>query len=166
MARTVVSLTPGSADFPASNFPQLSQIDATRRRLVLAYDAATDEAAWWTFAAPQGLTAPITAIITYFMASATSGSVRFECVVEAVTDGDAIDLDAADSFDATNNAGATVPATQGNPDQISIILTNNDSMTAQDMVRVKINRDADGTTGTDDAAGDCYVTLIEIRDSA
>lgn len=165
MARTIASLTPGSADFPSSDFPQLTQQDSTRRRLCLAYDATTDESCWWTFAAPQGIATPLTAIITYFMASATSGSVRFEVFVEAVSDNEAIDLDAADSYDASNNAGETVPGTQGNPSQLSITLTNNDSIAAADMVRIKVNRDADGTTGTDDAAGDCYVLLVEIRDN-
>ena len=166
MARTIASLTPESANFPSTNFPQLSQQDSTRRRMVLGFDASTDESCWWTFVAPQGITTPLTAIITYFMASATTGSVRFEAFVEAVSDGDSIDLDATDSYDSTNNAGATVPGTQGNPDQISITLTNNDSIAAADMVRIKLVRDADGTTGTDDATGDCYVLLVEIRDNA
>ena len=99
---------PESAHFPSSNFPQLTQIN---QRPVLAYDAATDESAYWTDIAPQGLTGTLTLIITYCMASATSGTVGLQAQIEAVSDGDTVDLDSATSFDTVNNsASTTVPA--------------------------------------------------------
>lgn len=156
--------TPNSAEFPAANFPQLTQ---TNQRPVLGFDAATDETCYWTGVAPQGLTAPITAIISYVMASATSGTVGFQVAIEAVTDGDATDLDATTSFDAVNNsASTTVPGTAGFLDQISITLTNNDSLAAADYFRLALNRDADGSAIADTATGDCLVLAVEFRDSA
>lgn len=155
--------TPNSAEFPSSNFPELRLIN---RRPCLAFDAAADETAYWTGIAPQGLTGTITLVITYIMASATSGAVRFQAQIEAVTDGDATDLDAGTSFDTANSAGATVPGTAGYIDQISITMTNADSIAVADYFRVSINRDADGTSGTDDATGDCFVLGIELRDGA
>lgn len=154
---------PYAAEFPTSNFPELRQIND---RPVLAFDAATDETTRWTFIAPQGLTGTITLIVTYIMASATTGAVRFQGQLEAVTDGDATDLDATTSFDTANSAGATVPGTAGHIDQLSLTLTNADSIAAGDYVRLSLNRDADGTSGTDDATGDCYVLAVELRDAA
>jgi hypothetical protein len=155
--------SPYNAEFPAVNFPQITQIN---QRPVLAFDAATDETAYWSSIAAQGLTGTITLIVSYVMASATSGAVRFQAQVEAVTDGDTTDLDATTSFDTANSAGATVPGTAGHLDQLSITMTNADSLAAADYYRISLNRDADGTSGTDDAAGDALVLLVELRDSA
>lgn len=156
--------TPFGAEFPATNYPQLTLIN---RHPVLAFDAATDETAQWTGIAPQGLTGTITAVITYMMASATSGTVGFQVALEAVSDGDATDLDAGDSFDTVNNsASTTVPATAGYIDQISVTLTNADSLAAGDLFRLRLNRDADGSAITDSATGDAYVLSVELRDAA
>lgn len=157
------SFLPIAAEFPASNFPELLLVN---RRPVLAFDAATDETCYWTGIAPQGLTGTITVIITYMMASATSGAVRFQAALEAVTAADATDLDSTTSFDTANSNGGTVPGTAGYMQQISITMTNADSIGPGDYFRLALNRDADGTTGTDDATGDCYVLAVELRDGA
>ena len=163
MATRFVGL-PLSAEFPSSNFPQITQIN---QRPVLAFDAATDESAYWTDIAPQGLTGTLTLIITYAMASATSGTVGLQAAIETVSDGDATDLDATTSFDTANNsASTTVPGTAGYIDQISITLTNADSLAAADYYRIRVNRDADGSAITDSATGDLYLLAIELRDSA
>lgn len=156
--------TPESAAYPSSNFPFLGK-DA-QSRLYLAFDASTDETCYWTGIAPQGLTGTITVIVSYYMASATSGAARLQAALEAVTDGDTTDLDATTSFDTDNSAGATVPGTAGYLDQISITMTNADSLTAADYFRLRLKRDADGTSGTDDATGDMYVLAVELRDGA
>jgi hypothetical protein len=155
---------PFSAEFPASNFPQLT---LSNRRPVLAYDASTDETAYWTDIAPQGLTGALTLVVTYAMASATSGAVGLQAQLEALTDGDAVDTDAATSFDAVNNsASTTVPGTAGHIDQISITLTNADSLAAADYFRLSLNRDADGSAITDSATGDLLLLAAELRDAA
>lgn len=163
MATRFVGL-PHSAEFPASNFPQITQIN---QRPVLAFDAATDETAYWTDIAPQGLSGTLTIVITYCMASATSGTVGLQAQIEAVSDGDVTDLDATTSFDTVNNsASTTVPGTAGQIDQISITLTNADSLAAADYYRISVNRDADGSAITDSATGDLYLLAIELRDAA
>lgn len=159
--------TAESAEFPSANFPQLVPVNSTERRMALAFDASTDESAMWTAIAPQGWTGTITAIISYVMASATSGTVGFQIAVEAITSGDAVDLDATTSYDTVNNsASTTVPGTAGYMAQISITLTNNDSSAAADLLRFKLNRDADGSAITDNATGDACVLALEIRDGA
>lgn len=153
--------TPESAHFPASNFAPLTQVN---RRPALAFDAATDETAYWQAVAPQGLTGTITVIVTYIMASATTGSVYWQGALEAVTDGDAVDLDATTSFDTQNSGNGTVPGTAGYIDQISITMTNADSIAAGDYFRLAINRDANNASDT--AAGDAYLLAVELRDGA
>lgn len=161
---TIAVLLPDGAQLPSTNMPAPG-VDGQQRRF-LAFDAATDESCDWTFIAPTGLTGTLTAVVTYRMASATSGSVRMEAIIEAISDGDTVDTDSASSFDSTNSNGATVPGTAGYIDQLSITLTNADSIAAGDLCRLRFNRDANGTTGTDDATGDMQLLAIELRDAA
>jgi hypothetical protein len=101
------------------------------------------------------------------MASATSGTVGFQAQLEAITNADATDTDAATSFDTVNNsASTTVPGTAGYIKQISITMTNADSIAAGDYVRLSVNRDADGSAITDSATGDAYLLTAELRDAA
>ena len=162
MTTTRFVLTPGAAENPTSAYPGLTLVNF---RPALAFDDTTPETCQWTVAAPQGLTGTMTAVVTYIMASATSGTVEFEVSVEAVTDGDSTDLDAGDSFDSINTGSETVPGTAGYMSQIAVTLTNQDSIAAGDYVRVKLSRDADDGTN-DTATGDCYVLAVEIRDAA
>ena len=167
MATTRYTFTPESAGFPTSAFAALTQIGTgTYARLVLAFDGATDEDAFWTFVAPQGLSGALSAVISYCMASAVTGTVRFEAKIEATTPGDTDDLDAAAHFGTTNSNGGTVPATTaGKMGQIEVTLTNADSIAAGDYCRLNIHRDADGTTGTDDVTTDLYVLAVELREA-
>ncbi|MCC7208324.1 MAG: hypothetical protein IT323_13535 [Anaerolineae bacterium] len=153
--------TPESAQFPATNFPQLLKVND---RMVLAFDAGTDENAYWVFVAPQGLTGTITVLVHYIMASATSGALYFQGALEAVTPGDAVDLDATTSFDTANSGNGNVPGTAGYEQAISITMTNADSIAAGDVVRLRLNRDADNASDT--ATGDAYVLAVEFRDAA
>jgi hypothetical protein len=161
---TIAVFLPESANFPATNFPAPG-IDG-QVRPYLAFDATTDESSDWTFIAPQSLTGALSAVVTYRMGSATTGAVRVQLSLEAITDNDAVDTDAASSFDTANSGGATVPGTAGHIDQLTITLTNADSIAAADYCRLRFNRDADGTSGTDDATGDMQVLAIELRDAA
>lgn len=158
-------LTAGSAEFPSSAFPQLTLSNTTERRQVLAFDATTQETCAWTVVAPQGLTGTITAVVSYSMASATTGGVAVEVGVEAITSGDATDLDAGTSYDTTNTAtDAGVPGTAGYMEQISVTLTNDDAVAAADLLRIYLRRAP--ANGTDTATGDLLVHAVEIRDGA
>lgn len=166
MARTVAFLTPGGAETKTTTFPAPGRSsDASGARPYLAYDAATDEAAYWTLAAPVGFTSPFTAVISYAAASATSNAVVWDVAVEAVTSGDgAPDFDAAESLDTVNTASAdTVPGTAGLMKQVSLTLTNSDSAAAADYVRFRVRRV--GSSGSDTATGDIFLFGVEIRDA-
>lgn len=155
-------LTPYAAEFPSTNFPQLQLVN---RRPVLSFDASTTEGCYWTIIAPQGLTGTLSLVISYMMASATTGGIRFRASVEAVTSGDAFDLDAGTSFDTANGASdTTLPSVAGYMEQLTITLANNDAIAAADYVRIFLERD---TAHADDtAAGDCHVLAVEFRDGA
>jgi hypothetical protein len=153
--------TPLSAEFPATNFPQLT---ISNRRPVLAFDAATDETAYWTGIAPQGITGAVTVVVTYAMASATTGNIYWQAQLEAITAADATDTDAATSFDTANSGNGAVPGTAGGIAQISITMTNADSIAAADYFRLSLNRDADNASDT--ATGDAYLLAVELRDAA
>jgi hypothetical protein len=158
-------LTPYAAEFPSTGYPQLQVIHTTVRRPVLAFDATSQETCYWTLIAPQGLTGTLTLVVTYCMASATTGGVSFDASVEAISDGDALDVDAAESVDAVNNADvATVPGTAGHIDQLSITLTNKDSVVAGDLLRIILQRAP--SDAADTATGDCQVLNCELRDAA
>lgn len=157
-------LLPFAAEFPASNYPELRLIN---RRPALGFDAGTDETCYWSMIAPQGLTGTLSLIVTYMMASGITGTVGLQAQVEAVSDGDATDLDSTTSFDTVNNsASTTVPGTAGYIDQITITLTNADSVAAGDYLRIAVNRDANGSAIADTATGDLYILMVELRDAA
>jgi hypothetical protein len=48
--------------------------------------------------------------------------------------------------------------------QLSITLTNGDSLAAGDYIRVSVARDADN--GSDNFAADAYLLAVEIRDAS
>lgn len=154
-------LTPLSAEFPSSNYPALTVVNT---RPVLAYDASTDETAYWTIVAPQGLTGTITCVLSLIGNAAGTNSTYWEVAVEAVTSADATDLDSSTSFGTVNTGNVAMPSTQGHLVQLTVTLTNNDSIAAADYVRISIARDANN--GSDNFAADAYLLAAEIRDGA
>lgn len=154
-------LTALSAEFPSSAFPQLLTVNA---RPVLAFDAAAAEQCQWVFVAPQGLLTPVNAVLSYTMVSATTGNVRLEAYLEAVASAAARNIHTTDFFSAANALTDAVPGTAGHMKQASITLTNNDSIAAGTLVRLRVRRDA--AHADDTAAGDLYLHAVEFRDAA
>jgi len=164
-ARTIRSWSPTSGESKTTTFPQPGRTsDASGARPYLGFDAATDEASYFTFVAPAVITTPLTAILSFAMASATSGNIICDGTVEAITAADAVDTDAAESLDAVNTSSATaVPATAGYVAQLSITLTNADTIAAGDLCRLRIRRV--GSNVSDTATGDLNLLALELRDN-
>jgi hypothetical protein len=158
---TRYTFLPGDAELPASNAPQLTEVNG---RPVLAFDASTDESCHWTFVAPADWSGTPTIWIYFIMASATSGDIYFQAALESFVSGGSFDLDAGTSFDSNNLHGETAMATAGYMRAISITLTNNDSIAGNHLCRLRINRDADNVN--DNASGDCYVLAVALLDAA
>lgn len=170
MATGTVLLPIGAATLPdgsASNAtPAIQRVKSSAAAptpyfLQAAFDAATVEILMWSFRMPADyLSAPVLKV-PYKMASATSGGVAFTCQLMAVTPGDAQDVD-ADAFAAANTAtDATVPGTAGALDAVSITLTNNDSLAANDFVVVRLHREVGDAADT--ATGDCEVVAVTLE---
>lgn len=126
----------------------------------LLFDASTTESALWQFKMPDNYASAPVAVIQYSMASATADKVDWEVEVMAVADGE--DIDSA-SFDSVNEVGGgtTVPGTAGFVDTISIALANNDSVAADELVIIRVNRDHDD--GDDTATGDAELLTLTIE---
>lgn len=155
-------LHPFAAELPSSNPAAFALVND---RPCLEFDDTTAQGAYWTLVAPQGLSGTLTLILSFSMASATSGNIIMRGYVEAVSDGDALDLGTASSFDTANSSAATaVPGTVGYLKQVSITLTNQDSVAAADLLRIKLDRDA-GNAG-DTATGVLRLWQVELRDAA
>jgi hypothetical protein len=127
--------------------------------LQLLYDATNVEWATWQFRMPADYASAPVAKVQYKMASATANGVAWDVRLAAVTDGDATDVDAK-VFAAANVASGTVPGTAGFIDEISITLTNADSLAAGDFVVVYLGR-ATGDAG-DTATGDAEMVALAI----
>ena len=149
---------------PSSNSPDRG-VAQNRTYLAFNAEAATNENCFTpAFRMPTAYagTGTLKLAIGYFAASATSGDVKWDVAVEAVTDADAVDLDTASSFDTENTVTVTVPATQGYLDVATITLTNKDSVAAGDMVRLQVICDsADAATTTTGDVCLLYATLYE-----
>lgn len=155
-------LTPYAAEFAGlANYAQLTHING---QPVLAFDATTNESVVWSFRLPMNWTGTPTLVIQGFMASATSGTVDATIEIQAVTPGDALNLNTTASYGAANSVtGTTVPGTAGYLFAVNFAtLTNFDSGAAGDWVRVKLTRGAVG----DSAAGDWYVVAVALGDGA
>lgn len=173
MATGTVLLPIGAAimtDGSASNAtPALQRVKSSAAApapffLQLAFDGATDEMVYWSFRMPSDYASAPVLKVQYKCLSATTGTVRFEGRLAAVTpDVDTTDVDAK-ALATTNSNGGTVPATTaGKLAEISITLTNADSLAANDFVIVMLRRDADGTTGTDDVTTDIEVVAASLE---
>ena len=142
-------LTPQSALFPASNYPQLvKNIGTYKSDLTLDYDASTDETAEWEIMLPAGITiTSATLYINYRMASATSNAVVWACTTNSIASGETWDASGTtDTFSSD-----TVADNTGKIKQASKALTTT-GWSAGETLHIRILRDADN--GSDTATGD------------
>lgn len=160
---TLCVFLPQGAEFPAANYATL---DTRNNHPVLDFDAATDEAAYWTDVMPRNYGGGgITAYIHYAMTTAITLEVIWLGAFERIGDGFQ-DLD-IDGFAADQTTAAiTVPGTAGNVDITPITFTNGaqmDSIAVGELFRFRLTRDANAVG--DDAAGDAEVVAIELKET-
>ena len=119
-----------------------------------------DDEAIWTFRMPADYDAGLIAKIGYSMSTAVaSQKIGMEVSVMATADGEG-DVNTA-SFDTVNDVtgGTSTDATAGTLDEISITLSNNDSVAAGELVAIKLIRDADDD---DTHSGDVEVLFFQL----
>ena len=162
---TLLVFPPQANEPPLSNFATL---DLRNNHPVLDFDASTDEEAIFKGVLPKqydggGLTVKIYASFS----SATSGNVVWQASIERVGD-EVQDID-SDGFAALRGTGAVaVPTTSGLVQEFTITFTSGsqmDSLVAGEAFRLKIRRDADDTSATDDATGDAELWAAEVRET-
>lgn len=172
MATGSIILTPGAAVLPdgsSSNVAPAIQIVKSSASnpppylLQLVFDAGTEEWATWQLRWPADYASAPVAKVQYKMASATSGSVVWDVRLAAVTPGDSTDVDAK-GFAAANTTTSAVAGTAGHLVEASVTLTNADSVTAGDLVVVRVARAA--ASGSDDATGDAELVAVTIEYTA
>lgn len=153
---------------PAASYATL---DVRNVHPVLDFDAAIDESAVFRGIMPRHYAGGgVTVRLIWAATSATSGTCRWSVAFERLADADTQtdDLD-TDSFATAQTTGVSPPA--GNAGQLQytdIAFTDGaqmDSIAVGEMFRLKIMRDADGTSGTDDMAGDAELVMVEIRET-
>jgi hypothetical protein len=161
MATGSIALTPGAATLPdnsANNAaPGILRVKSSAATpspwfLQLLFDATAEEWCTWTFPMPDDYASGAIARVQYKMTSATTGGVAWDVRIAAVSDNDAVDVDAK-AFAAANVAtAAAVPATAGYLDVVSVTLTNADSLAAGDFVVLRLARAV--ANAADTATGD------------
>ena len=156
-----ILLMPGAYEPPAASYATL---DLRNAHPVLDFDGATDEEAVWSGIAPN-FTAGATLTLDTFWAftSATSGSLRVQAALERI-DASSLDID-ADSFAAFNSSGGTAPGTSGQVIKVTVSFATGaeqDNLAANEAFRLKIRRDADGTSGTDDITTDAELIAARL----
>lgn len=162
MATGTIILPIQCAKLPATASAALDGSELNYRAL---YDATTDESLFWQFRMPADYASGLTAKIQFSMNSTQAATryIEWEVLVMAVTPGDAADI-VTDSYDTTNAANKDVSSlTAGYLVELSISLSNVDSLAAGDYIKIKLTRDANGTNGTDSATGDAEVVAFSLE---
>lgn len=124
----------------------------------LTCDGTTDEMIAWAFRMPSNYASGLTVKWMFSMLSATSGvvAIRSEVVASAIGVNPATNL-----YDTLQkSADTTVPGTAGNLAEISLSLTNVDSLAAGNHFAIRLGRE-NGVTGTN-ATGDMQVWAVSL----
>lgn len=162
---TLLMLSPLANEPPATSYATL---DLRNGHPVLDFDGAADEEAVFSGILPRhygggGLTVNLWVGCT----SATSGTMRWQVSIERI-DASSLDID-ADSFATANSNGVTAPGTSGQFLVCAVTFTSGaqmDALAAGEPFRLKVRRDADGTSGTDDiSSSDAELLMIEIKET-
>ncbi len=161
---TLVTFSPAANEPTTSNYATL---DLRNNHPTLDFDGSTDEEAVFTSVLPRNYAGGGLTVTTFWaFTSATSGSLRVQTSIERI-DASSLDID-ADSFATANSAGGTAPGTSGQVIAVAVAHASGaemDSLAAAEMFRLKVRRDADGTSGTDDITTDAELLAVEIRES-
>lgn len=171
MATGTLQFTPGAAVFPdgtASNAaPQLIRVKSSAAApgvyfLHLAFDTTTEEWCTWQFRMPSDYASGPVAKVQYKMASAVTGGVAFDVRLGTIDPGVSTSDADAKGFAAANVGTQTVPATTaGKVGEVSITLTNADSVLAGDWCVIRLARAV--ANASDTAAGDCEVVVLALE---
>ena len=157
--KTYATFTATDNQPPATAF---ATYDTRSSIAVLDFDAATDENAVFVGIMPEAasLGSGLIVRLHWMATSATSGNVRWGVQFERSN----TDLD-SDSFDTAVEATAAANGTSGILTTTAITVTTIDGITAGDVFRLKVYRNADDATN-DTMTGDAELVAVEVRSAA
>lgn len=162
MATVYQTLQPEEASFLTTAFPQFQRNTGTNFPVTgLAFDASSDEAAFWKFIAQNYGSGNLTVNIYWYADTASSGDVIFDVQISAITpDSDTQDIE-TDGLATANSVTDTHLGTTGQRLHKAVVtLSNLDSLAAGDVVHLRLNRDANN--GSDTMTGDAIVIAVEV----
>jgi hypothetical protein len=161
---TLLVFTPLHNEPPSSAFATL---DLRNGHPVLDFDGSADEEAVFSGVLPRHYDGGgLSVVLHVAFSSATSGSSRWQAAVERI-DAGGLDVD-ADSFAAFQSSGTSAPGASGQVATCTIDLTDGaqiDGLAAGEAFRLKLRRDADGTSGTDDITTDAELVMVEMKET-
>lgn len=161
---TLCVFTPQQNEPPSSSYATL---DTRNGYLVLDFDADADESAIFRGFMPRHYAGGgVTVTVGWMASSASSGTISLDVSFLSVTD-DADDLDTK-SFATAKNANPTAASTDGEVDYVTLTFSNGaemDSVAAGEVFFLKVTRDANGTTSTDNMTGDMELVFVELKES-
>lgn len=161
MATVYHTLLPENAQFLATNFPAYVKTNGSNFPVSgLAYDATTDESAFWKFRATSYGSGNLTLDIYWYADTASTNNVVWEAQISAITaNTDTQDVE-TDGLATLNFVQDTHLGTTGQRvHQCAITISNLDSIAANDVIHIRIARDANSTSATDDLAGDSILLM-------
>jgi len=160
MATVTHQLDPFGAKFQTASFAGLVQANGTNYPVsALAFDAATEEEAFFSFVATSYGSGNVTVRLLWYADTATSGVVRFGAQIAVITPN-------TDTQDIETDALAT--AIEGNDTHLGttgqrlhsfdLAVSNLDSLAADDRVALRIYRDTGDAADT--MAGDALIVGV------
>lgn len=161
MANVTIQLEPAAASFQGTAFPALVRNGANFPVFGLAYDAATDEAAFWDFRAVNYASGNLAIDVDWYADTAVSGDVVWESQLAAITPNtDTQDVETK-TLATLNTVTDTHLGTTGQRlHRCTITATNLDSLTVDDVVWLRLARDANNVADT--MAGDAILVKVTV----
>lgn len=161
MATVVQQFDPGAAQFLSTGFPALTRNGTNFPVVGLAFDAATDEAAFWLFRAVNYASGNVTVRVDWYADTASSGDVVWAAQLAAITpDTDTQDVETK-ALAAANTVTDTHLGTVGQRLHRAVVTVSNlDSLAADDDAWIRVARDA--SNAADTMSGDAILTLVTV----
>jgi hypothetical protein len=162
MATKRIPLAPEEAVFLASAFPAYVKFNGSNFPVTgLAFDAGTDEAAFWKFSADEYGSGNLTLRIVWYADSASSGDVIWDAQIACITpDTDSQDVETKSLATANSVTDSHLGTTGQRLHAATITISNTDSIAADDVVWLRVNRDANN--GSDTLTGDAIIILMVV----
>lgn len=162
MATVSHLLHPEAAQYLSTAFPQLVKANGTSFPVAgLAFDAAAAENAYWKTRALRYGTGNLTLTIDWYADTASTGVVRWIAAIAAVTpDTDSGDIETKALATAQSVDDTHLGTTGQRLHRASLTITNLDSLAADDVVFVRVGREANHANDT--MAGDAIMVLATL----